>query len=316
MILSMFVKKTGKNVFLKLKKLVPTINLRTLPLIRKHLMEIRDRLTMSPSMPSRQLIIEILRYIDRYSQSLKDKGLIIEPTQFTIDCSDSETNAIRNGFPGCFIQYCLFQVIQAWNRKIAVKVRSGERPADNWILRSGVHGYLKIILSLEDKDRFHLGIDKLISRYYDVWSRAYHPLEFSCMLTNNYIESCHNQLKSVFPGRSGNKRMDRLILILTEEVEYYYREDYGCVEVNHGPMTAAERERRRVQIAAESIPVERLVEMIASPFGSSEHLDLTMWQLQKQTAGNNGLLTMKYVDNEKHKRYFNGMKTLSENFNS
>lgn len=45
-----------------------TTDLRTIPLARRRLMEIRDRLTASPSMPSRQLRIEMLRDIDRYSR--------------------------------------------------------------------------------------------------------------------------------------------------------------------------------------------------------------------------------------------------------
>lgn len=231
--------------------------------------------------------------IVQWLQFLKSKGLIVDPLQFTIDCSDAETNAINNIFPGCAIQYCLFHVSQAWNRQIALKVKSGGRPVDNRILRSEVHGHLKVILFEEDKERFHLRINEFIDRYetahpefinyfrsnwcneakYNVWSRAYHPLEFSHMLTNNYIESWHNQLKSVFLRRSRNKRLDRLIFILTAEVEYYYREEYDRVQVNHGPMTAAEKERRRVQLAAEAVPVEKRAEMITSPSGSTEHVD-------------------------------------------
>jgi hypothetical protein len=43
-------------------------DLRTLPLARKRLAEIRARLTASPSMPSRQLRIEMLREMDRYNR--------------------------------------------------------------------------------------------------------------------------------------------------------------------------------------------------------------------------------------------------------
>ncbi|KAI8094155.1 hypothetical protein BDF21DRAFT_330457 [Thamnidium elegans] len=75
---------------------------------------------------------------------------------------------------------------------------------------------------------------------YNLWSRAYRPVEFSHMLTNNYIESWHNRLKYIFLGRPRNKRLDRLIFILTIEVEYFYEEEFDRVEVNHGPMTATE----------------------------------------------------------------------------
>jgi hypothetical protein len=45
-----------------------TTDLRTLPLARKRLNEIRERLAASPSMPSRQLRIEMLRDMDRYNR--------------------------------------------------------------------------------------------------------------------------------------------------------------------------------------------------------------------------------------------------------
>jgi hypothetical protein len=64
-----------------------------------------------------------------------------------------------------------------------------------------------------------------------------------------------------------------LIFILTVEVEYYYHEEFDRVEVNHGPMTAAEKERRRVQLAAEAVPEDRRTEMITSPSGSNDHAE-------------------------------------------
>lgn len=214
--------------------------------------------------------------IVQWLQFLKNKGLIVDPLQFTIDCSDSETSAINNIFPGCSIQYCLFHVSQAWNRQLALKVKSGGRPAENRLLRSEIMTHLKMILYEENMERFHARISEFVTKYeaghpefidyfrsnwcteakYNLWSRAYHPLEFSHLLTNNYIESWHNQLKSVFLRRSRNKRLDRLIFVLTNEVEYYYQEEFDRVEVNHGTMTAAEKEKRRVQLAAEAVLIK------------------------------------------------------------
>jgi hypothetical protein len=232
--------------------------------------------------------------IVQWLQFLKEESVIVNPLQFTIDCSDSETNAINNIFPDCSIQYCLFHVSQAWNRQLALKVKAVSRvPAENRVLRSEVHTYLKMILYEADKDLFHARIEEFIHRYedsqpafinyfrsnwcneakYNLWSRAYHPIEFSHMLTNNYIESWHNQLKSIFLRRSRNKRLDRLIFVLSVEVEYFYHEEFDRVEVNHGPMTPAEKERRRVRLAAEAVPEDRRIEMITGPSGSNEHAD-------------------------------------------
>ncbi|KAG2228684.1 hypothetical protein INT48_005377 [Thamnidium elegans] len=203
--------------------------------------------------------------IVQWLQFLKNKGVIVDPLLFTIDCSDSEMNAINNFFSGCSIQYCLFHVSQAWNRQLVLKVKAVSGiPADNRILRSEVYTYLKMTLYEVDKDVFHARIAEFISRYeatqtafinyfrfnwcdeakYNLWSRAYRPVEFSHMLTNSYIESWHNQLKYIFLGRSRNKRLDRLIFILTVEVEYFY-EEFDRVES----------------------------EMITSPSGSNDHVD-------------------------------------------
>ncbi|KAL0087492.1 hypothetical protein J3Q64DRAFT_1885443 [Phycomyces blakesleeanus] len=54
--------------------------------------------------------------IVQWLKHLKDNQLIVNPWQFTIDCSDAETNVLMAIFPGCQIQYCLFHVSQAWYR--------------------------------------------------------------------------------------------------------------------------------------------------------------------------------------------------------
>lgn len=51
--------------------------------------------------------------VTQWLRHLKDNGLMVDPKQITIDCSDAETTAIKNVFPGCEIQYCLFHVSQA-----------------------------------------------------------------------------------------------------------------------------------------------------------------------------------------------------------
>ncbi len=50
------------------------------------------------------------------------------------------------------------------------------------------------------------------------WSAAYQPDTYTNMATNNYIESWHNQLKSIYLNRQRNRRCDRLMYILTEDV--------------------------------------------------------------------------------------------------
>jgi hypothetical protein len=39
------------------------------------------------------------------------------------------------------------------------------------------------------------------------------------MRTNNYIETWHNKLKSVYLKRIKNRKLDRLVFILTNDIE-------------------------------------------------------------------------------------------------
>ncbi|KAI8876173.1 hypothetical protein K501DRAFT_298979 [Backusella circina FSU 941] len=190
-------------------------------------------------------------------------GVITQWLSFliTID-SHTELNAISTTFPACKIQYCLFHVSQAWGQ-------------------GGMMIHLKVLLYEEDPDNFNELIDNFKTRFaaqdvfmeyferswcreekFDIWSRAYHFLEFSYMLTSNYIESWHNQLKSVYLKRTRNKRLDRLFFILTVEIDYDINEEYHKVRENNGTMSSAERRRRAIELTAERRRV-----MIADPLG-------------------------------------------------
>ena len=148
---------------------------------------------------------------------------------------------------------------------------------------------LKSILFKDDVDAFHQKIEAFFDAHFGfeeffdyfekewcseekfkIWSRVYHPLEFSHMLPNNYIESWHNQLKSVYMMRSRNRRLDRLVYILTEEVEYDLEKEKIRILENTGAMTRAQRERRRVELEAERVPEESRSRMITAPEDEDE----------------------------------------------
>lgn len=64
------------------------------------------------------------------------------------------------------------------------------------------------------------------------------------MLTNNFIESWHNQLKALYLKHIRNKRLDRLIFILTHEVESYFDRERERILSNSGrmaPLRTSER---------------------------------------------------------------------------
>ncbi|OAD80242.1 hypothetical protein PHYBLDRAFT_140246 [Phycomyces blakesleeanus NRRL 1555(-)] len=150
--------------------------------------------------------------IIQWLKHLKVNQLVVNPQQFTTDCSDAETNALMAIFPGCQIQYCLFHVSQAWYRQLNLKVKTGNTAAQNRLVQGEMLTFLKHIMYEEHIVVFLDKIADFIGRYqqsqpdfvryfetnwytmakYCVWSRAFHQLEFSHMLTNNYIKSWHN----------------------------------------------------------------------------------------------------------------------------
>ena len=56
------------------------------------------------------------------------------------------------------------------------------------------------------------------------------------MMTNNFIESQHGQLKVNYLKHVCNKRLDRLIFVLTYDVEFYYENEMERILSNNGRM--------------------------------------------------------------------------------
>lgn len=227
--------------------------------------------------------------IVQWLQYLKDNNLIVDPKLFTIDCSTAETNATGTIFPGCQIQYCLFHVSQAWYRQLNTQVKYSGSAADDRMVRGEVMASLKTALYKENIPVFLDRVNAFVTKYensqpdfvkyfvdnwfntakYRVWSRAFHQLEFSHMLTNNYIESWHKKLKTCFLGRSRNKRLDCLVYILTDDVELYYKGEARRVITGSGPTTKSQKQQRRIEMTAEAIPGHMRENMIISPTKST-----------------------------------------------
>jgi hypothetical protein len=65
------------------------------------------------------------------------------------------------------------------------------------------------------------------------------------METNNCIESWHNQLKTTHLRRKQNRRIDKLIFILVNDVEDYYLQNTQRLMLNVGRMGPEEKKRRK-----------------------------------------------------------------------
>ena len=79
------------------------------------------------------------------------------------------------------------------------------------------------------------------------------------MHTNNLVESWHNMLKGIFFGRKRNRRVDRLIHVLTAIVEPEFEHLEELSAFNLGPMNPSQkseiaRKQRALEVDADRIP--------------------------------------------------------------
>ncbi|KAI8332187.1 hypothetical protein BD560DRAFT_308886, partial [Blakeslea trispora] len=103
-----------------------------------------------------------------------------------------------------------------------------------------------------------------------VWSRAYHENQFSHMYFRNCIKTTHNQLKTVFLGRARNRRLNKLVFVLVEEVEYFLRQESDRILGNNGAMTKYQKMQRVREMEAEKLTADEVSAMISRSFGHFE----------------------------------------------
>ncbi|OAD68579.1 hypothetical protein PHYBLDRAFT_73743 [Phycomyces blakesleeanus NRRL 1555(-)] len=234
--------------------------------------------------------------IVQWLQFLKSSLLLINPQQITIDCCSAEVHAIQTTFPSTQIQFCILHVTQAWNRKLSDFVKiPGALPSEAHLLCSEMMRYLQDIVYEDDLDQFRQKLVEFKSEFSDqelfldyfeknwctekkfkIWSHAYHECQFSHMLTNNYIELWHNQLKTVFMKRSRNKRLDKLVFILVHDVEYYLTQEYERVMSNNRTMSSFTRQQRIREIEAEEVDDDARETMIVASVSAED----SSWQVQ------------------------------------
>lgn len=216
-------------------------------------------------------------------QFLRD-NCFMKPDQITVDCSIPESDAIRVTFgDNCKIQLCLFHVAQCWSRNIVKKVKNSPGQHENVkLLRGNIMSELQSIMYESVRERVVEKVDIFREKWsslqpqfieyledkwfalegYKKWAAAYVIEEHAHMQTNNYIESWHNQLKSVYLKRIRNRRLDRLVYILSNDVESDMKTEVRRIDSEAGRMGPELRLRRKREIAAGSIPNDRLNEMI------------------------------------------------------
>ena len=102
------------------------------------------------------------------------------------------------------------------------------------------------------------------------WAGAYEIQNLTNMETNNYIESCHSQLKTNYLQRKRNRRLDRLIFILLDDVHTDFMHNTARMVANIGRRSSETRETRKRMIAAEDINEMSLEDMVEKVYIDEE----------------------------------------------
>ena len=89
------------------------------------------------------------------------------------------------------------------------------------------------------------------------------------MMTNNFIESWHGQLKVNYLKHVRNKRLDRLIFVLTHDVEFYYENKMEHILSNNGRMGPLANQQSRRRFCASLVPAHEISAKIYNPEGES-----------------------------------------------
>lgn len=226
--------------------------------------------------------VSYLFTLDHTSRPLKNwlahnKDLGLRPLKITIDCSNVEGNALADIYPGIPVQWCAFHVGRALWHNLNTRV-TGEAAKDD---RKAMMSHLKDIMWKKDPAEARSQLLAFQSAYstqptfleyfnrqwvkegrFEKWTAAHQPNFETNMETNNYVESWHNQLKTFYLERRRNRRVDRLIYILVQDVQFDMEHNVERATHNIGRMSAAERKARARELAAESIPSSMLDDVV------------------------------------------------------
>ncbi|KAG2193588.1 hypothetical protein INT47_007391 [Mucor saturninus] len=196
--------------------------------------------------------------IVEWLQHLRDARLLVDPEQFTIDSCQAEVNAITNTFDPAKtkIQYCVFHVTQAWNKHLASVSVPEFLPAQNRVLRGEMMSYLQRIVYEEDLDQFHQKIVGFQEEYAE-------QTKFMDYFVKNWCTE--DKFKTVFLGRVRNKRLDKLVFVFVNDVEYYLLQEFERVIQGNGAMSLFFKQQRIRELEAEEIDDENRTRMVGGP---------------------------------------------------
>ncbi|OAD80270.1 hypothetical protein PHYBLDRAFT_160921 [Phycomyces blakesleeanus NRRL 1555(-)] len=194
------------------------------------------------------------------------------PINITIDCSIMEVNAIKE---------------HNLDNKIKLNASYTSEQLGNY--KTALKNYLRHILIESNEDMFLRAIEDFkrivqeqpqFLKYFEKkwteneellqrWRCPYISQQHQRYVTNNYVESWHNQLKTIYFGRTRIRRLDRLIFILTNDVEFYFEQEVERIHFNNGKMGPIDNELARNSFVASKIQNDMLPSMILNPLGET-----------------------------------------------
>ncbi|OAD75510.1 hypothetical protein PHYBLDRAFT_64426 [Phycomyces blakesleeanus NRRL 1555(-)] len=199
----------------------------------------------------------------------------------TIDCSIIEVNAIKEALPHATIHYCDFHVLRAWQHNLDSKIKLNASYISEQLgnYKTALKNYLRHILIKSNEDMFLRAIEdfKLMVqdqpqflKYFKKWTENEELFQqHQRYVTSNYVESWHNQLKTIYFGRARIRKLDRLIFILTNDVEFYFEQEVECIHFNNDKMGPIDNELARNSFVASKIQNDMLPSMIINPLGET-----------------------------------------------
>lgn len=216
------------------------------------------------------------RPLAAWFSSLKEQN--VHPVRITIDCSLPEDNAIQAVWgDDTTVQFCTWHVMRAWQQNIRTKVTASHRNRDERIIsyKHEIRETLKEIMYEKNVHSFHERLTAFNDKWSDTqpefcqyfeqqwldndrykkWAACYQPNVYSNMETNNYVESWHNQLKTVYLRRRRQHRLDIFMGIMTTAIEFDIKNQIRRLSMNVGRMSANTRHDREQQLKADSIPM-------------------------------------------------------------
>ncbi|KAE8179493.1 hypothetical protein CF328_g9463 [Tilletia controversa] len=170
--------------------------------------------------------------------------LRFSPRQFMIDCSTTELSAIRQAFPGPLtpdVFFCDWHMLKAVTASSKLKVKGeGNYPKgalriqDNQKAQKEARSDFLLLMNAHDPQSFDEEIRKFMERwrrcedwttyiqtfwvpYKKMWARAWRQQPHKGVNTNNYIESWHNQLKTLYLGLMRKQGVDVLLWFLLRQ---------------------------------------------------------------------------------------------------